>query len=512
MSWTDGYMNEVGYTYGYYRELSPLLMEFALLNRLQAVRSGRPLRYLELGFGQGLSLNIHAAALDGVFWGVDFNPAHAAHAQELARASGSGARISDESFAELAERPDLPEFDVIALHGIWSWISDANRKIIVDLARRKLAPGGIFFMGYNVLPGWSATMPLRHLLTAHAELAEKTSSGMVARINGAIEFAQTLSDAGALYFRSQPPATEWLKTMRGQESSYLAHEYFNADWHPMTFTDAARQLEDAKLSFAASANVLDHMDELNLTADQQALLARISHPVLGQTVRDFCVNRQFRRDIWVKGARPLTQQQQAECLKAMRFALIVRPEDVPLKVQGVTVSATLAPEIFRPILDALASDGYRPKTLAELSEMLRETSFAQLMQALVIFINNEHICPAQSLEAARAVRPRTDALNAHLIGRAVFSSDIAFLASPVTGGGIMVSRFEQLYIRSIQQGRQTPEEWAADAWQSLAAGGLRLIKENRSLDTGEENLAELTAQAQAFAVKRLAVLRALMVV
>ena len=64
-SWTAGYVSELDYTHGYYREMSPLNLELAMLSRLQAHSVGRPLRYLELGFGQGLSLNIHAAANEG---------------------------------------------------------------------------------------------------------------------------------------------------------------------------------------------------------------------------------------------------------------------------------------------------------------------------------------------------------------------------------------------------------------------------------------------------------------
>ena len=62
----------------------------------------RPLRYLELGFGQGLSLNIHAAAYDGEYWGTDFNPTQAGNARELAAASGANVNVFDASFAELA--------------------------------------------------------------------------------------------------------------------------------------------------------------------------------------------------------------------------------------------------------------------------------------------------------------------------------------------------------------------------------------------------------------------------
>ena len=178
MSWDLGYVSEIDYTHGYYRELSPLMMELCLLSRRQAHRVGRPLRYLELGFGQGLSLNIHAATTQGEFWGTDFNPVQAANARELASASGADIKVLDASFSELAAREDLPEFDIIGLHGIWSWISAENRRVIVDIARRKLAAGGVFYISYNTTPGWSAAMPLRHLMTLHSELASGEAQGV----------------------------------------------------------------------------------------------------------------------------------------------------------------------------------------------------------------------------------------------------------------------------------------------------------------------------------------------
>ena len=160
----SGYATEIDYTFGYYRELCPVFLRFAASqHRLNPPRR-RPFRYLELGFGQGVSLNIHAAATPGEYWGVDINPNHVAFARELAEAAGSDAHISDLSFAELAGRDDLPDFDMITLHGVWSWVSAENRAAITDIARRKLAPGGLFYVSYNSLPGWAPTVPLRNLL------------------------------------------------------------------------------------------------------------------------------------------------------------------------------------------------------------------------------------------------------------------------------------------------------------------------------------------------------------
>ncbi|MFZ9430062.1 MAG: class I SAM-dependent methyltransferase, partial [Burkholderiaceae bacterium] len=161
-TWTSGYVADIGYTYGYYAELNPQRVRLAFLNAGLAFPDMGTA--CELGFGQGLSANLHAAGSVCSWWGTDFNPAQADFARELAHASGSGAQLFDESFAEFAAR-EMPEFDYIGVHGIWSWVSDANRAVIVDFIRRKLKVGGVLYISYNTLPGWGTFAPMRHLMT-----------------------------------------------------------------------------------------------------------------------------------------------------------------------------------------------------------------------------------------------------------------------------------------------------------------------------------------------------------
>ena len=52
MSWTSGYVADVNYTYGYYRELNPALLRLACLNAGIVPPPAGPLNYLELGYGQ----------------------------------------------------------------------------------------------------------------------------------------------------------------------------------------------------------------------------------------------------------------------------------------------------------------------------------------------------------------------------------------------------------------------------------------------------------------------------
>jgi hypothetical protein len=501
-NWTAGYVSEIDYTHGYYPELSPLRLQLALLSRQQAHRVGRPLRYLELGYGQGLSLNIHAAATVGEFWGTDFNPTHAANARELADASGASLHVLDDSFAELARRDDLPEFDVIAVHGIWSWISDENRRIVVDIARRKLAVGGVMYLSYNCTPGWSAAIPLRHLLMLHSDLASGDSQGLVPKMQAALGFAQRVVDSGAQYFAANPHVSERLKRLAGQDLHYLVHEYFNGHWLPQPFAEVAKALDDAKLSFAASSNLLDHIDAINLSPQQQALLAESSHPVLTESLRDYLVNQQFRRDLWVKGPRPLNPQRQIEAMAAQRFVLQVAPQDVVLKVAGALGEAELQRDVYLPVVEQLAADGGRPKPASQIAKAVPALSLPQVLQALLVLTAAGHASPAQSAEQADAARLHSDALNRYLRAKAAYSGDVGWLASPVTGAGVMVTRFQQMFIDSIAAGRNSPAEWASDAWGKLSAQGEYLVKNGAALSTAAENLAELQAQASHFAEQR----------
>jgi hypothetical protein len=82
----------------------------------------------------------------------------------------------------------------------------------------------------------------------------------------------------------------------------------------------------------------------------------------------------------------------------------------------------------------------------------------------------------------------------------------------VTGGGVPVGRFEQLFLREMAQGKKDPQQWASATRALLKAQGQRIIKDGKPLESDEENLAELAQQAQAFSTKRLPLLRKLGVV
>lgn len=505
--WTAGYVADIGYTFGYYQELNPLRVKLAFLNAgLVYPEIGVA---CELGFGQGLSANIHAAGSITQWHGTDFNPAQAGFAQELAAVSGTNAKLYDEAFADFANRADLPDFDYIGIHGIWSWISDENRTVIADFIRRKLKVGGVLYISYNTQPGWAAFAPMRHLMTEHADIIGAEGHGIVSRVNGALDFSEKLLATNPAYARANPQIAERIQKIKEHNRHYLAHEYFNRDWHPMHFSTMAEWLEPAKLNYACSAHYLDHLDAINLTAEQQAFLNDIPDAMFRETVRDFMVNQQFRRDYWVKGARKLSALDQTEALGAQKIILVTHRPDVSLKTAGALGEASMSEAIYSPVLDVLAD--HKPRTLGQIEQAVKNKSvaFAQVIQAAMVLAGAGHLAAAQDDAVANKARKHTDKLNAYLISKARGSSDISYLASPVTGGGVTVGRFQQLFLLATGQGKKQPADWAQFVWQLLANQGQKIIKEGKTLESPEENIAELTLQATIFAEKQLPILKAL---
>ena len=493
---TDGYVTDVSYTADYCRELNPLRMKLALLHA--GVRAPEISTACELGFGHGVSLNIHAAASSTQWYGTDINAAHAGFARQLATVSGTGIGIFDEAFDDFTSRPDLPDFDYIGLHGVWSWISDRNRAVIVDFVRRKLRQGGVLYIDYNALPGWSAFSPMRHLFVEHANRAGTHDRRTLDRVDDAVAFVERLLAVDPDYARDDSRIRDHFKELRGEDGRYLAHEYFNRDWLPMHFATVAEWLKPALVDYAGSANFADHLDVIRLTEKQRGLLEETADPVFRQSVRDFIINRRFRHDFWIKGTTMLAAPERDEALRKLRVVLATPSPELPFKLRvAMTLNRiNFGETVCMPILELLA-DG-QARSLDEIEQAIGHGGIclAQIADAVMLLASLDHVVAAQDATVAAAARPRTDRLNAHLLKRAYTSNDIDALASPVTGGGVWVRRAQQIFLSALHQGRTRPDTWVDEASKVM------LPKQTDS---------SLADEARVFAAEKLPLLRALQI-
>jgi len=459
---TDGYVTAVDYTHGYYSGLNPLRARLAFLNA--GLRIGPVETACELGFGQGVSIACHAAASPTRWHGNDFNADHVRFARALAAASGTDIGLHQDTFEEFAARSDLPAFDYIGLHGVWSWISDRNRAAIVAFVRRTLKPSGIVYVSYNAFPGWASLTPIRHLLVEHASRAE-ASLGIVQRIDDAVAFFDKLLAAQPAYAQDNPQVADWFAALKDGDRRYLAHEYFHDHWAPMYFAELARWLAPAGLSYACSAAFVEHMDVASLSEIQCKTLLEIHDPLLRESTRDFMVNRGFRQDYWVKQQRTLSGPQRLAALRAERVVL-ASPE-LPSKVRAFLALNKAAPRACGAVLEVLAD--HKARTLGEIEQALRPKGhdLAQIVDAVVLIASCGNLMAAQDDAVAARLRSRTDKLNAYLIERARTHGDVEHLASPVIGGGLEVGRKEQLFLSALKQGKTRTEDWVEEAAKCL---------------------------------------------
>ena len=403
----DGYVEDILYTFGYHPELDPVRMQAVL--RRAGVEPPEVAAACELGFGQGVSLAIHAVAGGAAWWGTDLIPAHAAHVRALVAGTEARLEAAEQAFAVFCARDDLPQFDFIGLHGVWSWVSAANRDRIVAFLQRRLRPGGVFYLSYNALPGWAPMLPLRDLLMRSVQVAPAAIS-LAERIEHALRDVAMRLARDPSFEEAHPGIEAELRAIRGKRMAYLAHELFNRDWAPMHPDEVAAILRAAGLWFAAFAG----------GAGEGA-----AGPIDGR----------FRREYWVMGELRPAQSASVEQVSGM--------------------------------------EGDAPT-------------------------------------AARRAGCRV--LNTRLLALALESPDPAWLASPVTGGGVEVGYTTMLLLEAWQRGLREPDALAREAQATLARFGQQLVRDGVVVVERDRSLALLTEEGRALpstTLPRLAALHAL---
>lgn len=475
--WTDG-IAAIDYTHAFYPEMAPAHLAFALLLKGVAPPVSQGFAYAELGCGQGLTTNLLAALHpDSRFEAVDLLPSHIAGARALAEDAGTAnAEFFEESFAAFAGRGGA-DFDIIALHGVWSWVSAENRRILLDIISRRLKPGGAVFLSYNCLPGWAADMPVRHLLLERV-MAEQ--GPLPQRIDRALEFMLKLSRQGG-YFDHVPSAAVLLESLRGKTDNYIAHEYLNRDWAPFYHADIAGELAAAGLAFVASATVLDHLDSWRLGPQAAALVAE-AEGAARETLRDTLTYTRFRRDIFVRDPRRLSGAERRQNLGALRFGLTVPRSEVPESATSLSGDQDLPAVLYVPLADALAEGATSLEHLLA-RPSLAAHGFDAVVEALVVLVGLGAAAP--SLNQGDAAR--CDRFNGAVLARNRHAPDIRQLAVAGLGTGIVVDLLDRLFLLAEREG----EDPAAFAWTVLSERGKRLRRDGRWLDSAEENLAEL---------------------
>jgi hypothetical protein len=495
MDWSDGYVSEVDYTYGYYGELNPLQTKLKLL--FAGYKPPEVKTACELGFGQGVSFLCNAAATDIDWYGNDFNPNHVSFVNDAAHSAGLSLYASDEDFEHFCSSTDLPNFDFIGLHGVWSWISDKNREIISRFIAKKLNVGGVLYLSYNAEPGRTAMRPFRELMEYHARAFSAPDVPLSQKIDNSIGFMENLLSLQPAYNKAHPLVEKSFKDAIKLNKNYLAHEYFNADWTPTSIKRLYDYLSIGKLQFAASANPIDLLPDINFSTDQLALLKTINDPIFKEYVKDFFKNQDFRRDLWIKGGRKLNPAERvAEFLK-LSVTLVTSRDKIDMKIKTAIGSANLNSDLYEPVLDYL--EGKASVSLFSMANSLeKRLTLANLFEVCIVLAGKGVLCVAQNEDVAKNKVSSTQLLNKFFIKRSEFSNTANCLVSPISSTAIPVYRFEQLFLNAIEDGQNDPGVIAELVWGRLKSQGEKVKADGKVLETDEENINYLKNLASQF--------------
>jgi SAM-dependent methyltransferase len=459
--WGGGYVTDIAYMPGWYRQQSPATMAIACLLGNTAAslpRGDDPVTYLELGCGQGYGAMLLAACNPA--WrvtAVDFNPAHIAAAREWAADIGlTNIKFLEADLATLAEEPagrEIEEADYVSLHGVWSWVPTMVRAGIVRLLAAKVRPGGVVHISYNLMPGWGPAMGMQRLLREAGRRLAWRSDRQAEEGMGVVK---ALFDADA----SQLHKTDFVEKMLRQIGSfpveYLAHEYMNAAWAPCYHADVAEDLAGAKLEWAAAAELPENFPELMISAAQRAVVQRFDDPLMRELIKDMCLDRALRHDVFVRGPRRISARARNEALMDVSLNLNIDPADMPFEAPLPAGKAELNQAFYQPIVQALRDGPRRVGDLLNLPDVAgRRDNPAELIGIMVGMNLAE---PAARPDAGPGpIAMRFNEVVARRLGATSTLGRGLGLASHRLGGGIVGTVLDAIVVDRVSKGPVDPE-------------------------------------------------------
>lgn len=465
--WSSGYVADIAYIEGFYVQQSPARMALACLSGNVAVDLPGPddsACYLELGCGCGIGALLTAAS--NPRWqvtAIDYNPAHIAIGAGLARAACiENIRFLEADLAQLAasrEADLVPAADFVSLHGLWSWVGDDVRAGIVRLLGAKTRPGALVHVSYNALPAWQGAIGLQRLVY---EAGRRSSGRSDLQAQVGLALAREIKEAGGKYLTESALAAELVDSTATMSHEYLSHEYMTANWAPSFHADVAAMMAQAKLDWTASANPLENFPELMLTPEQRAVMDRHKDPILRELIKDMCLPRQLRHDVFVRGARRLRNAERDAAIAQLTVVPVVAPGELQTRIQ---VPAGLA-EMGEPLKTMMAAALRGPAKIGDLLALAPGRSNpVELVSVLVASQQCQIAMRADSAQPESANR-----LN-RVLGRRVRSlaeaRTVSGLASSRLGTGLAAPPLVQFIAARLLDGEREDE---AEAWiETLSA-------------------------------------------
>ena len=415
---SSGYVSDVPYVRTFIRETAPAWLDHvALISGFQPPARDRAFTWCDLGCGAGVTAAILAATHPrGSFHGIDAMPVHIDHARRLKRdAAITNLDLHAVDFRAAAEL-DLPAFDYIVSHGVYSWVGPEARGAWLDFIARHLRPNGLVYVSYNALPGRALDLPFQRLVRTIGETLEGDTNQRTA---AALEIAASMMALNPPAMTASVMARSYGDDAGRRGLSYLAHELMGQHWEPCCVTEVRAALASIGLTPAGSATLVQNYDRFMLGRAARGILAGIADPDAREFARDILINQSFRRDVYIRGGERMGEPERSRRLMNSSFFLGVPSDSVEYGFSTPAGSVKFDNRAARHIVKELAAG---PRPLGELA--VPEISAQDLLANAVA------LTAASTLWPVEAEGVPVEGINSAIRRRAGTPDEIRFLASP----------------------------------------------------------------------------------
>jgi len=362
------------------------LAAVALWRGLAAPEAARA-RVLEIGCASGGNLLPMAATMpEARFLGVDLSPAQIAAGEARRDRLGiANVEFRAASFESLGEADGA--FDFILCHGVYSWIPEALRDSLLGVICDRLAPHGVAYVSFNVLPGWRLFQIARDSLRLAARGLEDPAA-RAARSRQLFSLLATQSPERHTYGQFWRREAQ---RMSAGGDAYLEHEVFEDDNAPESFADFSARLARFGLDYLGESAVSGNNPAAFVSEAAEAIEA-LADGDRGQreTYVDIFTGRSFREALIVRAGRaaalaaapPVATWDRLHVLPGLDLKGAADPDEASvyrlgdgeteLTFRGLDVGAALARLVARkPASSSFADLRARAEAREALAEALR---------------------------------------------------------------------------------------------------------------------------------------------
>jgi len=463
----------------------PLLQYVARTRGLPGVSLLEPFTYCELGCRNGVTSNVLAAALPkGQFVAIGNSAEQVANGKRIAEQGGlDNLRFVECGYGELAAQ-DLPAFDFITLHGVYSNVSGEDRRSIVQFIARHLKPNGLVYVAYNALPGWAPFLPLRQVVTAYAATAE---GGALRKAERALRYLKYLRDNDAVFFELNPLAARFVDDMSRLEPAAILHEYFSEHWQPLNFSQVAAEMGLAKITYCGSTDVGHNYSDVVVPEPFWPLLEATENEVAREIHKSLILNEMFRRDLYTRAERRAPAEERGALFGDVVFGSRVPQSQITREVPLGRVMLQYGAKIYDDLIPAVA-DGTRTVdeicALPAFKELSRDVVLTALHRLAVGGQIRPFAAKAPKVDKAPKSFRIVHALNRALLKERLMRDPFCALASPVLGSGISIDLTQGLLLLAGDE--VGPDKAVARAVELLAESGQPFQKEGVVVEDANE--------------------------